>query len=99
MKTAAAIKIFTFDEIYIGDSSQLAESSSFYVIASTNLSYKSLKIRVNSWIEKLKSYRYTYACEFSQICLIPHSLDLQPSSAHKKTIDTFLMLNQMNFTE
>ena len=71
----------------MGESARLAPSSGCYVVSSTNLSSKSFKIRVNFWIEVLKSYRHMLPTSFldnfhplSMRC----SLNLQLRSAHEK---------------
>ena len=71
----------------MGESARLAPSSGCYVVSSTNLSCKSFKIRVNFWIEVLKSYRHMLPTSFldnfhplSMRC----SLNLQLRSAHEK---------------
>ena len=71
----------------MGESAQLAPSSGCYVVSSTNLSCKSFKIRVNFWIEVLRSYRHMLPTSFldnfhplSMRC----SLNLQLRSAHEK---------------
>ena len=73
--------------VSMGESAQLAPSSGCYVVSSTNLSCKSFKIRVNFWIEVLRSYRHMLPTSFldnfhplSMRC----SLNLQLRSAHEK---------------
>ena len=71
----------------IGESAQLVPSRGCYVVSSRSLSCKSFKIRVNFWIEVLKSYRHMLPTSFldnfhplSMRC----SLNLQLRSAHEK---------------
>ena len=73
--------------VSMGESARLSPSSGCYVVSSTNLCCKSFKIRVNFWIEELRSYKHMLLTSFldnfhplSMRC----SLNLQLRSAHEK---------------
>ena len=71
----------------IGESARLAPSRGCYVVSSTNLSCKSFTIKVNFWIEVLKSYTamkirlHTIAILWRKIGVIIHDAITYPKSA------------------
>ena len=73
--------------VFMGESAQLAPSSSFYVVSSAMLTYKSFKIRINLLMILIKIYKGTNLTSFFDFfgpLSIRCSSNLQLRSAHEK---------------